>query len=110
MKQYNRPVYVLQVAQLGGPGLGAEDDPEGAWIDHDVFLDRDLAEAEAKLHETGQWFDDDGRDISADIATVARVITFTELEQEFGADRMHRARTMFNDRIVALMKDLPSDE
>jgi hypothetical protein len=61
----------VQVAQLIGPKLGAEDDPEGAWIDDSVFFDRDEAEAQKKLHETSRYIDDDGRDISAEVTTVA---------------------------------------
>jgi hypothetical protein len=46
-------IFVLQVAMFGGRfKLGFESDPEGAWIDHNVYLDRAEAEARAREAET----------------------------------------------------------
>src|SRR5215471_5789134 len=109
MKSYSRPRLLLQVAQLGGPNIGFEWDPEGAWVDQDVFLDRDEAEARANLHETSRYVDKDGRDISQEVTTVARVITFAERVQEFGEDRGLHVTTTFNKRIAALFAALPED-
>jgi hypothetical protein len=109
-KTYSGPVYVLQVAQIGGAKLGFEDDPEGTWVDHNVFLDRDLAEAEARLHETAPVIDAGGQDISSKVTTVARVITYDELVKEFGDDRGHVLLTMFRERFSQLFDALPDDD
>jgi hypothetical protein len=98
-------VYIVQVAQLGGTKLGFEDDPEGAWIDHDVFLDREEAERVARIHETAPLVDEEGRDVTAERITIARVVTGKELGDEFGAGRVNQMLTIFRQRLTELMAD-----
>jgi hypothetical protein len=98
-------VYIVQVATIGGPKLGLPEDPAGAWIDHDVYFDREEAEQRARLHETSQPVDMSGRDITGEVVTVARVITGKELEQEFGADRLGQFLTVFRERLTKLMDE-----
>jgi hypothetical protein len=110
VKTYRGPVYVLQVATIGGIKLGFEYEPAGAWIDHDVYLDREEAEERARLHETLPVIDSSGNDITSHVTTVARVITFDQLKDEFGDDRGYLVTTMFNKRLSELFADLPDDE
>jgi hypothetical protein len=62
-------VFIVQVATIGGPKLGLPEDPAGAWIDHEVYFDREEAEQRARLHETSQQVDLSGRDITSEVVT-----------------------------------------
>jgi hypothetical protein len=97
-------IFVVQIAKLGGTKLGLPDQPEGAWTDNEVFLDRSEAEAEARLYETLPLHDEAGKDLSADVLTIARVVTIQELQEEFGDDRMYTVMTMFSGRITELLE------
>jgi hypothetical protein len=94
-------IYVLQAAQLGSE-LGFPEDPEGAWVDIDVFFDRGEAERFAQLYETAPIQDAEGRDITREVVTMARVVTMDEVGAEFGEDRQRLIVTMFRDRMNAL--------
>ena len=98
-------VFIVQVATIGGPKLGQPEDPAGAWIDHEVYFDREKAEERARLHETSQQVDQSGRDITGEVVTAARVITGEELEQEFGAERLGQFLTGYRDRLTELMAE-----
>lgn len=92
------PLYIVQVAQLGGGKLGVPDDPEGAWTDNDVYLTREEAQAQATLYETAERMDGD-----LNVVSTARVVTLHELHEEFGLARSSRFTTMFRDRINELV-------
>jgi hypothetical protein len=102
-------VYVVQVAQLEGKGGFAEHE-EGAWIEHDVFLDREEAESRARILETSPKFDETGRDVSQERFLVARVITAEQLGNEFGQEREDRLLTVFRKRLTDLTHDNPPQD
>ena len=103
-------IFVLQIAQIGGAKLGRPEDPEGAWIDHDVFFDRDDADERARLHETASIQDAEGNDINAEVVTAVRVVTVDEIRAEFGEDREHQIMTEFRERIAELMDEVERAE
>jgi len=102
-------VYVVQVAQLEGKG-GFAEDVEVAWIEHDVFLDREEAESRAHLLESSPKFAETGRDVSQERFLVARVITAEQLGKEFGQEREDRLLTVFRKRLTELTHDNPPQE
>jgi hypothetical protein len=95
-------IFILQVAQIGGAKLGFAEDPEGAWVDHDVYFDRAEADAVAKIHETAPVESAEGHDITGEVVTVARVVTMDELRAEFGDQRVNQVTTMFRGRFSEL--------
>jgi hypothetical protein len=100
-------IFVLQIARFGGEmKLGLHTDPEGAWIDHDVFLDRAEAEDAARMHESLPVLDSARDDVTGDVVTAARVITVEELEFEFGPGRALLLTTMFQTRFRELWAQL----
>jgi hypothetical protein len=104
-------IFVLQVARFGGElKLGLHTDPEGAWIDHDVFLDRAEAEEAARRHENVQALDAVWDGVSSDVVNAARVVSLEEVEVEFGQDRARLLTTMFQSRLRELWSQLHDSE
>ena len=95
-------IFVLQVARIAGTKLGFAEDPEGAWVDHDVYFDRAEAEAMARVHETAPVENAEGHDITDKVITATRVVTMDELRAEFGDQRVDQVTTMFRGRFSEL--------
>jgi len=90
--------------------IGLESDPEGAWIDHSVYLDRTEAETVAQAAETAPIVNAAGDDITREVVTTARVITVEELGAEFGKDRVYLLMTMFRGRLNELWPRAPKSD
>jgi hypothetical protein len=98
-------IYVVQIASFGGPKLGFEHDPEGAWTDNSVYFDRDEAEREARLLETAQLVNEADEPIEG-VVTTTRVITIEDVDAEFGPARVDLIMTAFRRRLSELWKEL----
>jgi hypothetical protein len=97
-------ILVVQVATFGGPKVGFDDDPEGAWTDHNVHVDRDAAEAEMSELERAVWVDESGNPREG-VITAVRIATIEEITAELGEDRVNRIMTAFQERFSEIWDD-----
>jgi hypothetical protein len=96
-------IFIVQYSSIGGPKFGFEDDPEGVWVDHEVFGDRADAEAEARTLEEAGLVDAGGKDITG-VVRIVRVITLDEYGREVSSKRLGRFLTSERSRLAELVR------
>jgi hypothetical protein len=82
----NRERYYLQVARSNVPAVAGYE----GWQTLAVYLDRETAEFEASVHERGVIFNE-GKDVSNETVTIARVLSATDLLQREGPQALAAA-------------------